>query len=76
MREETIRCDVCKKVKEASTSRTPRDKWLRCIVGPTHITIFSLGDDWEEEETEKLLDICSDTCLQVELVRVLERIRK
>jgi hypothetical protein len=68
MREEIVKCDVCKKVKGEG------NKWLTVRVGddPPFIT---LAGTLSQDGLGITKDVCSEACLQIEIGKVLEKIR-
>lgn len=75
MREEIVKCDVCKRVKGEE------NKWIPVVLLNTGATIL-IGPMDEHDlraigyEVFAKKDLCSEACLQIELGKVLEKIRK
>lgn len=78
MREEIVKCDVCKRVKGEE------NKWIPVVLLNTGATIL-IGPMDEQFihnfyqvgiEVFAKKDLCSEACLQIELGKVLEKIRK
>ena len=73
MRVESIKCDVCGKIKGEA------NKWIEIIVGydPPFLSVGFPEQNLPAgvRLTGQYMDICSDTCLQVELGKALTKIR-